>query len=111
MRLRSIVLFLVATTAMYVTAQPSAFADEYRGSFEQQMACTPDVWRFCSDQIPDADRIVACLRQNTAQLSEGCRAVFRANNAAPQAAQPRRRSSPAYGSSAQPEPRTEGWFR
>ncbi len=40
------------------------------------MACTPDVWRLCSDQIPDVDRIVSCLRQNTPQLSNGCRAVF-----------------------------------
>ena len=40
------------------------------------MACTPDVWRLCSDQIPDVGRIVACLRQNTPQLSNGCRAVF-----------------------------------
>ena len=51
-------------------------AQEYRGTWEQQMACTPDVWRLCSDQIPDASRIVACLRQNTPQLSRDCRAVF-----------------------------------
>ncbi len=108
MRLRSIVFSLVATTAMFVAVQRCGFANEYRGSFEQQMACTPDVWRFCSDQIPDTDRIVACLRQNTAQLSDGCRAVFGANNAAPRAAQPHRRS-PAYGS--QPERHTESWFR
>jgi hypothetical protein len=51
-------------------------AQEYRGTWEQQMACTPDVWRLCGDQIPDVDRIVACLRQNKPQLSGGCRAVF-----------------------------------
>ncbi|KAH3553592.1 hypothetical protein KXW50_009276, partial [Aspergillus fumigatus] len=34
-------------------AQGAASADEYRGTTEQQMACTPDVWRLCSDQIPD----------------------------------------------------------
>ena len=43
------------------------------------MACTPDVWRLCSGQIPDVDRIVACLRQNTPQLSDGCRAVGEAS--------------------------------
>jgi hypothetical protein len=53
-----------------------AWSQEYRGTWEQQMACTPDVWRLCGDQIPDASRIVACLRQNTPQLSTGCRAVF-----------------------------------
>jgi len=39
---------------------------------EQQMACTPDVFRLCGDQIPDVNRIVACLRQNTSQLSRPC---------------------------------------
>jgi hypothetical protein len=53
-----------------------ASSEEYRGTWEQQMACTPDVWRLCGDQIPDVGRIVACLRQNTPQLSNGCRAVF-----------------------------------
>ena len=106
MRTRSIVHSLVATTALYFSAQPALLADEYRGSFEQQMACTPDVWRFCSDQIPDTDRIVACLRQNAAQLSDGCRAVFGANNAA----RPRARS-PGYGESGRPDRRTESWIR
>src|SRR3954451_19590845 len=59
-----------------IVAQRTASAEEYRGTMEQQMACTPDVWRLCSDQIPDVSRIVACLRQNTPQLSSGCRAVF-----------------------------------
>lgn len=57
----------------------SASAEEYRGTWEQQIACTPDVWRFCGDQIPDVGRIVTCLRQNTPQLSGGCRAVFESN--------------------------------
>ena len=56
-----------------------ASSQEYRGTWEQQMACTPDVWRLCSDQVPDVNRIVACLRQNTPQLSNNCRAVFETN--------------------------------
>jgi hypothetical protein len=32
------------------------------------VSCTPDVWRLCSGQIPDVDRIIACLRQNTLQF-------------------------------------------
>lgn len=57
-------------------AVSTASSQEYRGTWEQQMACTPDVWRLCGDQIPDVSRIVACLRQNTPQLSPNCRAVF-----------------------------------
>jgi hypothetical protein len=60
-----------------------AFSQEYRGTWEQQQACTPDVWRLCGAQIPDANRIVACLRRNTPQLSDRCRAVFQQSDNAP----------------------------
>ena len=71
-----IVLSLALAIGSVGALQSTAFAQEYRGTWEQQMACTPDVWRLCSDQIPDVSRIVACLRQNTPQLSNNCRAVF-----------------------------------
>jgi len=78
-----------------IVAQGAASAQDYRGTMEQQMACTPDVWRLCSDQIPDTNRIVACLQQNTPQLSSACRAVFQSNNQAqPQQPVPRGRSVP-----------------
>jgi hypothetical protein len=63
----------------------SASAQEYRGTWEQQMACTPDVWRLCGSEVPDVGRIVACLRQNTPQLSNGCRAVFESSGEQQQA--------------------------
>jgi hypothetical protein len=74
MQTKRIVLSLVLSTGCGIAIPASA--EEYRGTWEQQMACTPDVWRLCSDQVPDVSRIVACLRQNTPQLSNGCRAVF-----------------------------------
>ena len=40
------------------------------------MACTPDVWRLCSAQVPDVNRIVACLQRNSQQLSRPCRAAI-----------------------------------
>jgi hypothetical protein len=63
------------------------------------MACTPDVFRLCGAEIPDHDRIVACLRQNTALLSRPCRAVFEPNSANSQQPVPRGRAmqSPRYG--------------
>lgn len=88
-----------------LAAQSGAWAQEYRGTMEQQMACTPDVWRLCSDQIPDTNRIVACLRQNTPQLSNGCRAVFESNNQAqPQQALPRGRPAPPRYDNNMPPP-------
>jgi hypothetical protein len=65
-----------------MAAQTPASAEE-RGTLEQQMACTPDVFRLCGAQIPDSNRIVACLRENTPQLSGPCRAVFESNASVP----------------------------
>jgi hypothetical protein len=93
MRVRRIMLGLILT----VGGAQAALAEEYRGTWEQQMACTPDVWRFCSDQVPDVNRIVACLQQNSSSLSSGCRAVFQSNNSMPQshaAPPPRGRAAP-----------------
>jgi hypothetical protein len=47
----------------------------------QRAACTPDVFRLCSSEIPSIERIVACLQREKSHLSEGCRAVF--NSLAP----------------------------
>ena len=71
-----IVLSLAIAIGGVAGALAPASSQENRGTWEQQMACTPDVWRLCSDQVPDVGRIVACLRQNTPQLSNNCRAVF-----------------------------------
>jgi hypothetical protein len=86
---------------------PSAVnAEPYKGTWEQQMACTPDVWRLCGAAIPDVDRIVACLRQNTPNLSDGCRAVFESNNSMDQPAPPRGRVTPAPGTRSKQAPPT-----
>jgi hypothetical protein len=88
-----IVLSLTLAIGSVGALQTTAFAGEYRGTWEQQMACTPDVWRLCSSQVPDVNRIVGCLRQNTELLSGPCRAVFESNNNVP--APPRGRIAPA----------------
>src|SRR3954466_15904459 len=105
MRTKRIVLGL-ALSAGCVIAVQAATAEEYRGTWEQQMACTPDVWRLCGDQIPDVSRIVSCLRQNTPQLSSGCGAVFEAKAQhpdTPRAAQ----AAPAPRARAVPSPRQQ----
>jgi hypothetical protein len=51
----------------------SAFA---LGTDDQRAACTPDVFRLCGPEIPDVDRIVACLKKEKPNLSKDCRAVF-----------------------------------
>ena len=44
---------------------------------EQQQACTPDAFRLCGSEIPDIDRVTACMVRNKSQLSPQCRAFFR----------------------------------
>jgi len=102
---------IVLTCVLSIAATGAAWPQEYRGTWEQQMACTPDVWRLCGDQIPDVNRIVSCLRQNTPQLSNGCRAVFESSanaqptdtaRAAPQPPPRTRAAPPARPQAAQP---------
>jgi hypothetical protein len=81
----------LAITIGGVAGVTAAHAQGNRGTMEQQMACTPDVWRLCSAQVPDADRIVACLRGNTALLSAPCRAVFEPDGPPQQTARARGR--------------------
>ena len=88
MRVHPVAMSLAIATVSGIAVQNPAFAEEYRGTFAQQLACTPDVFRLCGEQIPDATRIVACLRQNTTQLSSDCRAVFESNASVPEQTTP-----------------------
>jgi hypothetical protein len=52
---------------------------------EQQQYCMGDALRLCGSEIPDVDRITACMIRNKSQLSPDCRRVF---GPAPAAAAP-----------------------
>ena len=52
----------------------SALAQQ--GTPEQRRACTPDVYRLCPGEIPNARAITACLRRQRSSLSPACAAVF-----------------------------------
>jgi hypothetical protein len=43
---------------------------------EQEQMCTGDAMRLCSSEIPNVERVTACMVQKRAQLSDGCKAVF-----------------------------------
>jgi hypothetical protein len=61
---------IAASGALWPTAS-RAFTEA-----DQRRLCTPDVMRLCSSEIPDVERITACMRRQRANLSEGCRSVF-----------------------------------
>lgn len=62
------------TICMSVAAMPALA----QGTSLQRAACTSDVFRHCSGDIPNVDRITACLRREKAKLSTGCQNVFNA---------------------------------
>jgi hypothetical protein len=62
--------FAAATFALMTGV---AFAE---GTQSQQDACRPDVFRLCTNFIPDVGQIVACLRGNEARLSDACHQVM-----------------------------------
>lgn len=43
---------------------------------EQQQYCTGDALRLCGSEIPNVDRITACMIRNKSQLSPACLRVF-----------------------------------
>lgn len=78
----------------HVAALLPAGAQGY--SQEQQQLCSGDAFRLCSADIPDVDRVTACMIRQRAQLSPGCQSVFRPASVVPLAAsgEPRRASRP-----------------
>ena len=65
---------LMLATMLALSVLPGA-AQAYTP--EQEQACTGDAFRLCSAEIPDVDRVTACMARNKSQLSPGCRAQFR----------------------------------
>jgi len=43
---------------------------------DQRRLCTGDVLRLCASEIPNVERITACMHKQRASLSDGCRGVF-----------------------------------
>ncbi|MFT4067234.1 hypothetical protein [Paraburkholderia sp.] len=44
---------------------------------EQAHACRGDAMHFCASEIPDKEKITACMKQHIDELSPACRAMFK----------------------------------
>jgi hypothetical protein len=73
---RSLLLVLVAAFFWPTIA----LAQDYRGTSDQRMSCTPDAFRLCAAYIPDAAKVESCLRYNVSNLRPTCRSVFEQGN-------------------------------
>jgi len=62
----ALIALIAVVSAKPAAAQASDAADR----------CTPDVMRLCSEYIPDANRIVGCLKAKRRQLSPSCRSAL-----------------------------------
>jgi hypothetical protein len=66
--------WLVLAAALFASV---AAVPAFAYTAEQQQACSGDAFQFCGPEIPDVDRVTACMIRNKARLSPGCRAHFR----------------------------------
>lgn len=71
--IRAVLLSGFLLAALLATSGPSY---AHSGTEEEQAACTPDVLSLCLFEIPNEDRIVACLNRKRDRLSPACRAVI-----------------------------------
>ena len=63
-----------STLGFLLTLLASGSVSAQQGTPEQRKACTPDVYRLCAGEIPNARAITACLRRQKASLSPVCAA-------------------------------------
>jgi len=43
---------------------------------QKRRLCTGDAMRLCMNEIPNVELVTACMRNQRASLSEGCKSVF-----------------------------------
>jgi hypothetical protein len=47
---------------------------------DEDKACRSDAFRLCSSEIPDKDKIEACMKQHYDQLSPPCKKMFQSSS-------------------------------
>jgi len=64
---------MILALSLVTLFAPSAFA---QGTPAQREACEQDAYKFCPYDVPDADKVEACLRKYIRSISAACRAQF-----------------------------------
>ncbi len=57
------------------TSKP-VFQGLFRGTPQEQAACSPDADKFCKAMGSDELRVLSCLQRNRQQISAACRRVL-----------------------------------
>jgi hypothetical protein len=71
---------LLFATVLALVALP---ATSHAYTQEEQQACSGDAFRLCGSEIPDIDRVTACMVRNKEQLTPGCRVYFKPSEPEP----------------------------
>ena len=78
----AVAVFLVAFGAVPAWAQaqppqlPNPFQGLFKGTPQEQAACSPDADKFCKAMGSDELRVLGCLQRNRQQISAACRRVL-----------------------------------
>ena len=71
---------LLALTLLSITVSSNAFAQQQRGTAEEQKACTRDAQKFCRPVLDQGDfTVLACLKENRSKISAACNQVLTSN--------------------------------
>src|SRR5882757_1760270 len=69
-------IYVVSASVFALVAFASLGSLNAAETAEQQEACFEDAMKFCGSEIPDVQRITACMVRNIHRLSPRCRAQF-----------------------------------
>jgi len=72
-----LVFSLIGLSAIAITIAASADA---ASRAEQKKACRSDAIHFCSADIPNREKIAACLKRHLSELKPACQALFNEDN-------------------------------
>jgi hypothetical protein len=71
---------LLALTLLSITVSSNAFAQQQRGTAEEQKACTRDAQKFCRPVLDQGDfTVLACLKEHRSKISAACDQVLKSN--------------------------------
>jgi hypothetical protein len=71
---------LLALTLLSITVSSNAFAQQQRGTAEEQKAYTRDAQEFCRPVLDQGDfTVLACLKENRSKISAACNQVLKSN--------------------------------
>jgi hypothetical protein len=72
-RLNRFALSLLTMAGLWLGLAGAASAQQ--STINPEQACKDDAFKFCNNDIPDRDKVGACLRRNARSISRDCRTV------------------------------------